>query len=507
MLKNRSFGLVLSYINTFLSMICGLFLSSFLLRQLGDTDYGIYQTMSSFANYLVLLEFGTGTVLSRNLVASRTRGESKLEAERNISTIWTIMTVLSILILAVSVVFYVSIPSIYVNTLNAEQIVLSKNIFVFIVIFLVSSFVSQTLNGIALANEHYTFSSITSIVKLVLRTTLLITLIYGLKQVVIISIVDATIGVLIAVFSYFYCRGVFKVKINFKNFDKMILKASLPLCLAIFLQAIVNQSNNIVGKFVLGVMSGPEEVSLYSVSLFVFSVFSSLSTIPVSLYVPQVTKNVISGLEGLDLTKTLVQPCRLIVIVSGSVLFGFIACGKQFVNIVYGLEYALAWPMAIMLIASSFVNMSNAVVLNVLDAKNKRIIRSYILMITTALNIFMTILGIKHFGIVAAAGATSIATLIQVVIMNAYYQKAIGIKVMYLFFHSYKGVVPYQILGAIIGCAVGYFISNMYISFFAAGIAYLVVSFGGFLLFGKSEFETAFVNKFFDKFRKKLKIK
>lgn len=503
MLKNRSFGLVLSYTNTFLSMVCGLFMSSFLLRQLGDTDYGIYQTMSSFANYLVLLEFGTGTVLSRNLVTSRTRGETKLDAERNISTVWTIMTVLSILILAVSVVFYLSIPSIYANTLNAEQIVLSKNIFVFIVIFLVSSFVSQTLNGIALANEHYTFSSITSIAKMVLRTILLVALIYNVKNAIIISIVDAAIGIAIAIFSYSYCRGSFKVKINFKNFDKMILKASLPLCLAIFLQAIVNQSNNLVGKFVLGIMSGPEDVALYSVALYVYSIFSSLSTIPVSLYVPQVTKNVISGLEGLDLTKTLVQPCRLIVIVSGSVLFGFIACGKQFVNIVYGQGYALAWPMAIILIASSFLNMSNAVVLNVLDAKNKRIIRSYILMITTALNIFMTILGIKQFGIIAAAGATSIATLIQVIIMNTYYSKAIGIKVMYLFWHSYKGVVPYQILGAIAGYAVGYIIPNIYVSFFAAGAVYLIISFGFFALFGKNKDETLFINKFFTKLKTK----
>ena len=34
---------------------------------------------------------------------------------------------------------------------------------------------------------------------------------------------------------------------------------------------------------------------------------SSLSTIPVTLYVPQVTKNVLEGLEHLPLTKTLVQ--------------------------------------------------------------------------------------------------------------------------------------------------------------------------------------------------------
>ena len=496
MLKSKKTGLVLSYTNTLLSMLCGLFLSSFLLRQLGDTNYGIYQTMSSFANYLVLLEFGTGTVLSRNLVACRVRGESHLQAEKNISTIWTITGILSAVILAVSVIFYFSIPAIYSKTLSAEQIVLSKNIFVFIVVFLLSSFASQTLNGLALAFEHYTFSSIVAISKLLIRTVLLLALISKIKQSIIIAIVDAGIGVLLAILSFCYCKKAFKVRINFRNFDMLILKSSLPLCLAMFLQTVVNQSNNIVGKFVLGIMSGPEDVALYSVALYVFSIFSSLATIPVSLYVPQVTKNVLAGLEGRALTKTLIQPCRLIVIVSGAVIFGFIACGKQFVTIVYGKEYLLAWVMSIILIIPSFLSLSNSVVLNVLDVKNKRIIRSYILMITTALNILMTIWGIKQFGIIAAAAATGISTILQVLILNVYYQRAINIKVMYLFRNIFKGILLYQILGAFSGYFVGQLISNIYVSFLAAGVTYVIISLGGFLLFGTSEEERAILNRY-----------
>lgn len=494
-MKNRSIGVALSYTNTILSMICGLFLSSFLLKQVGDTDYGIYQTMASFANYLVLLEFGTGTVLARNLSAARARGETKQYIEKNISTVWTITAALSVVILAVSVAFYFAIPAVYANTLDGEQIALGKNIFIFIVIFLLSSFVSQTLNGVALAHEQYTFSSITSIVKLISRTIVLAALVGHFKAVVIISAVDAAIGVAIAVFSYFYCRKAFQVKINFRSFDKLILQSSLPLCLAIFLQAIVNQSNSIVGKFVLGVMAGPEDVTLYSVALYVFSIFSSLTTIPVSLYRPQVTQHVVSGLDGLPLTKTLVQPCRLTVLVSGAVLFGFFACGKQFITIVYGQEYILAWAMALMLIAPSFINESNAIVLNVLDVKNKRLMRSYFLMITTALNILMTIVGIKLFGIVAAAAATGISTLLQAVMMNIYYQKAVNIKIPYLFFHVFKGVLPYQIIGAGLGFVVGRLIENIYVSFLAAGATYVVVAFGCFLLFGKNEEEKHIIEK------------
>ncbi len=503
MSKKRSVGLGLSYLNTIVSMICGLFLSSFLLRQLGDTDYGIYQTMSSFANYLVLLEFGTGTVLSRNLVAARARKESELQIEKNISTVWTITAALSSVILLVSVLFYLFIPAVYSNTLNPEQIQLGKKIFALIVIFLLSSFASQTLNGIILAYENYTFSAAVSIVKLLSRTALLIALIANFKNAVIIALVDACMGVGIALFTYLYCRRSFRIKINFRNFDILILKASLPLCIAIFLQAIVNQSNSIVGKFILGVMAGPEDVSLYSVGLYVFSIFSSLSVIPVSMYVPQVTKDVANGLEGLDLTKTLVQPCRLIVLVGGSIVFGFISCGQQFIDIVYGTEYSLAWIISIILMLPSFLNESNAVVLNVLDVKNKRIVRSWLLMITTVINILMTIVGIKYFGIVAAAAATGISKLIQFVMMNIYYQKAVDIKIGYLFKHIFKGILPYQVLGAAVGYFIGVLIPNIYIAFFTAGISYVIIAFGGFLLFGKSRTESELIGKYLAKIKHK----
>ena len=63
----RNVGILFSYVSVIVTMISGLVLSSFLLKTLGNTEYGLYQTISSFANYLVLFEFGTGTVMTRNI--------------------------------------------------------------------------------------------------------------------------------------------------------------------------------------------------------------------------------------------------------------------------------------------------------------------------------------------------------------------------------------------------------------------------------------------------------
>ncbi len=475
-MKNRSKGIALSYVNSGLSMICGLFLSSYLLRMLGDTEYGVYQTVSAFANYLVLFEFGTGTVMTRNLSMCFGKKASREEIDKNVSTIWTITNILAVFILIVSVVFYCLIGVIYTKSLTVEQIAYSRKIFVFITFYLFFSFYTQTMNGVVLACEKYTFSSSVSVIKLIVRTLLLTALIFLFKYSIVIAIVDMCLSLIIACYEYLYCIKKCNIKFTMKYFDKQIFKNALPLCMAIFMQTIVNQANNNVDKFVIGIMLTPELVALYSVGMYVFSSFSSFTTIPISMYAPQIVKNVAGGMRGKELTKTLIEPSRLITLIGGSILFGFVAAGKQFITIVYGKSYIQAYIIAVLVMVPMFMNMSNGVIINILDAMNKRIYRSNVLLLTTIANIILTVILIKNHGIVGAAFATAICTFVgQVIIMNIYYSKNIGISVMYLFKETYKGMLLYQLVASVVAYFVGQAINNVYLSFVASIVLYLLI--------------------------------
>ena len=110
-MKSRSKGIALSYIYLIINMVCGLFLSSYLIRVLGETEYGVYKTIASFANYLILLEFGTGTVMTRNVSMCRGVGDSKERINQNVSTICTTANILALLITVTSVIMYFSMYS------------------------------------------------------------------------------------------------------------------------------------------------------------------------------------------------------------------------------------------------------------------------------------------------------------------------------------------------------------------------------------------------------------
>lgn len=215
-MNKRQKGVLLSYANSIINMIVGLVLSTVLLRLLGDTEYGVYQTIASFANYLVLLEFGTGTVMTRNIAMARSKNFSKDTIDSNTSTIWTVTNILSFLILIVSIVFYFLIDIIYCNSMNQQQISHAKNIFLPIVAYLLLSFYSQTLNGVILANEHYSYASIINILRTIIRATTLILMLSYIKNAIVIAFTDAILTGIIVIVTYIYCKHNFNICLSFK---------------------------------------------------------------------------------------------------------------------------------------------------------------------------------------------------------------------------------------------------------------------------------------------------
>lgn len=474
-MKKRSVGIAISYVYTFLNVICSLVMSSFLLRMLGDTEYGLYQTISAFATYLVMLEFGTGTVMSRNVSLCRERDEQE-KIKYNTATLWYTTAGLSIVILIISIFFCLNIGNIYKETMSIAQVEYAQKIFVIISAYLIVSFFTNTLNGFLLGVENYTFAHTINVIKIIVRTLLLLAIIFFKPYAILISAVDLFVGISVFVSTFIYCRRKFKINLNLKNFKKSILVESLPLCFALLLQALITQANSSIGKFLIGIKLTLESVAVYSVVQYIYTLLSTVTTIPISMYLPQVAKDITKGIKGKELTKTLVRPCRLVALIGGTLLFGFFAVGKQFIIIFYGQEKQTAWIYALMIAIPIFINATNGVIVNVLDVTNRRLARSLILTATAAINIFVTLSLITKYGLLGVAIGTAASFVIgNILAMNIYYKKALKLNPIWLLLKAYKGILPIQILSGIIAFFVANSIQNVYLSFLLGGLLYVIM--------------------------------
>ena len=492
----RRNGIILSYIYIVLNLISGIFLSAFLIRILGDVEYGLYQTITSFAMYLVMLEFGIGNAMTRNILIERNSKNSQYKINAIISTLMVMTLVLITLIVIISIFFYIGIPYIYANTMTLSQIVYGRKIFIIITIYLILSFIMQTISGIFIGYENYTIGQKINIFKLLSRTALVVAILLIKPYAIYIALVDMFISIMTLLFSISYIIRRYKISFSFAFFDKAVVITSLPLCLAMFIQVLVNQANNNVDKFLIGIMLSMKDVTIYSVAQYFYSTFSSITTVPITMYMPQVAKDIGRGLKGIELTKTLIQPSRLIALLGGVIVFGFFSAGKQFISILYGADKSDAWIYALIIMVPMLINMTNGILVNVLDILNKRLARSYTLLLTTIINIVLSIILLKYIGIIGAVIGTAIATILgQIVIMNIYYSREIKIKILYLYKEAFKGILVYQILAGVVGFFISKQISNIYISFFAGGLIFVVLFFAMYILRGANSIEKEILKK------------
>lgn len=487
--KKRNLGLFFSYGYFVLNTILSIFISAFIVRIVGKTDYGVYQSMTAFLSYLVLLEFGTGTLMTRNLSLLKRDGSDKEEVNKNVSTIWSLTVVLSIVICLVAFVFWLFIGKIYSNSLSSDQIDLGKKLFIFAAGNTLLSFLTSTLYGIALAYEKYLLEKIISISKLILRTVLVIILLLRTSSVFLLVVIDFCLSLCAFAIVLTFCLFKLKSKLVFRYFDKGVFKSCIPLAFAMLLQTIVNTANGSIDKFCIGVMLTPEDVSIYSVSMIIFTMFSSISTLPVTMFMPTIANNYKSGMRGKELTKSLIEPCRVNVLIMGVIMFGFLVVGKQFLALVYGEEYIESWIYAVIVIVPMFFNMTNVVIQCVIDLMDKRHIRSLIMMGTTIINILFTIFGIKLFGMIAAPIATAIGLVGQTIILNIFYSKNLEMPQLYLFLESYKGIFLSFIIGAIIAFGLTFIVDGYLLQFLVGGFSFILISVASILIFGLNKIE------------------
>ena len=207
------------------------------------------------------------------------------------------------------------------------------------------------------------------------------------------------------------------------------------------------------------------------------------------MFAPQVVKEIERGAGGRQLENYLIKPSRLIVLVGGTIVFGFVTVGKQFLAIVYGEEYLIAWVVALIIMFPMLLNMSNGILINVLDAKNLRMSRSLVLLITTLANILLTLLWVDRWGMIGASVATAICTVIgQITLMNIYYSKKLHIDVLYMYQKTFTGILVWQVIAAFAGNYATRWITNSFVAFVAGGLIYVAL-FAIFFLIDKANSE------------------
>lgn len=113
-------GAFLSYISIVLHNIIGLLYTPFMLRMLGQSEYGLYSLVESVVAYLTILDLGFGNAIIRYTAKFRAEGKVQEQWEM-FGMFFMLYVVIGIVAFAAGLILYFNTDSMFSNTMDEEE--------------------------------------------------------------------------------------------------------------------------------------------------------------------------------------------------------------------------------------------------------------------------------------------------------------------------------------------------------------------------------------------------
>lgn len=497
LIGQRRLGVIISYITLIFTSIVGVLFTPLLISSLGKAEYGLYQLVNSFAGYLVILNFGTGTVVTRYIAKYRSLNNHK-EQQNFLSMALIITFIFSFLVIIVGTGLFFSIDIMFKSSLTVNEISKAKQLFVLMMLNIALSFFTNYFSGITSGYEKFGIANGFKLLRMIIKYSILwILLKLGLKSVALVSL-DLGITILILLLESSYCFNRLKVRIKYYYIDRKLLTSVGTFSFAVFLQAIVNQVNQNIDRVILGILTDTNTVAIYSISLVVYSMFNNITGTIGGVFVPQATKMITEGATSEELTDLVIKPGRIQFIIGGAIGAGFILFGKNFIKIWVGEDFLGAYLPTLFLIIPSIIPMMQNVANTILDALMKRLGRSLILIFMSLMNIVLTLVFVNVMGYVGAAIATGISIFIgNIILMNIYYKRTFGLNVLRMFKSIFNGILPCLMVATLISVPITIILDDTILNFIIKGFIFVSVYLGLLIRFGFNQYEqNLFINPF-----------
>ncbi len=187
-INQLKFGAILSYANILLSIGVGLLLTPYIIKSLGDSEYGLYTLIGSFVAYLSLMDLGLNYTVVR--FVAKYRAEKDNDGERNfLNTAMFIYIIISVVLVLIGIGLYFNLNVIFSESLTTEQLADAKIMYLILLFNLAITLPGNTFTAICNGYEHFIFPRTISVLRYVLRTfTVYAVIKFGGKAIALVLI-------------------------------------------------------------------------------------------------------------------------------------------------------------------------------------------------------------------------------------------------------------------------------------------------------------------------------
>ena len=436
-------GAILSYVIIVVNMLIGLLYTPILTAKLGQTEYGLYSLVTSIISYLTILDFGFGNAII--IYTTRYKNNNEKDKEQKLHGMFFIIyTIIGIITGIIGAILWFNVDNLFGNTMGQDELEKAKILMGILTFNLIVTFPLSIFSSIITSYEKFVFSKLLNLIRIILNPiVMLILLNFGFKSIALVILTTVlNIGTLIL--NFIYCKKKLDIKLKFGKIDFKLLKEIMAYSVWIFLNSIMDKINWSVSQLILGVYSGSVAVAIYAIANKLNEMYMSFSTAISGVMLPKVTKMESDNASDKEFTDVFIKTGRVQYIVMALIISGFVLYGKEFITMMWvGQDYSESYIIACILMIPLTVPLIQNVGLNILQAKNKYKFRVMVLMFFAIVNVILSIILSKLYGGIGAAIATAISLICgQIIFMNIFYHKKIGINIIEFWKNILKMSIP-----------------------------------------------------------------
>lgn len=453
--KQIKTGALISYLAIFVNIVAMLVYTPWMKNQIGVADYGLYTLANSFIT-LFLMDFGIGASVSRFL--AKYRAEENIEACNNLlGLVYKLFLLIDIVIFAVLLFAFFFLENIYAG-LTPQEIGKFKVLYVIISSFSLFSFPFTTLNGIFNAYEKFIQIKLCDLFQKLLSILLIVIALINHSDVIIIVTVNALSGLISIFIKLYLVRKTTPVRVNFKFFDKTMVKAVLSFSVWTTILGIAQRLIYNIAPTILGIVSNTTEIAIFSPASSIAGYFFTFAVAINGLFLPSISRKVAQEKEE-EIFPLMLNVGRFQVVVLCLLFVGFATVGKEFMILWMGEEFTPAYYCVLVLTLPTIFEYSQQIANTTILAKNKVKLQAISLSLSSLLNIILSPFLSNAYGALGTSIAILIAAMFHWGFMNVIYYKVLNLNVFQFYKKCYLPMILPLAGSLILSRLVTFFIS------------------------------------------------
>lgn len=447
-------GALLSYANIFLTNIIGLILTPFIVKSLGDSEYGLYSLIGALIGYLTIMDLGMNNTIVRYV--SKYRAEKDAKGERNfLGAIMIIYFAISVMVAVIGAILYFNLDRFFGDTLTVIEMEKAKIMMIILIVNIMFSLPGGAFTAICNAYEYFVFPRALNILKYLFRSILVYVILkFGADSIGLV-ILDTIVNILAILISIFYVLKKMKVKFSIGSYDKKLFKNIFSYSIWIFLFAIISQLQWQGGQFVIGARLETVSVAIYAIGIMLGTYYGAFSGAISVLFLPRATQMSVRNSSPLELTNMMVKIARFSLFTLMLIFIGFLFLGRDFIHLWINESYDEAYYIAIIIMIGYTFPLLQTFANSLLEARKLFKVKAIVYMLSLGTGTVLSYYFVKDYGIISVILFIVGFWIIGQIIMNVFYSKVLQLKIPYFFKQLSKGLFVVFVLMLMFG----YFIS------------------------------------------------